>query len=248
MLELVNIHKAFGENHVLSGTNLYFTKGNIYTIVGGNGSGKSTIFNIITGFLKPDSGDIYYNSKRISNTSPIIINHLGITRTFQDVRLISDLTVLDNILLSFKNNPGENILNAILPSQFFKTQYKNLIKEAEMIIEKIHLIDYKSNLAQELSFGQQKLLSIGCCVANGADVMLLDEPVSGIDEENYLRIFNIIIELKKENKTIIQIEHNHKFIKNLSDGIYFLYNGKSDYFDNYDTFINNEIVKKTYLK
>lgn len=248
MLELVNIHKAFGENHVLSGTNLFFKKGNIYTIVGGNGSGKSTIFNIITGFLKSDSGEIYYNRKRISNTSPIIINHLGITRTFQDVRLISDLSVLDNILLAFKNNPGENILKAILPSQFFKSQYIKYVKEAEMIIEKIHLIDHKNILAKELSFGQQKLLSIGCCVANGADVLLLDEPVSGIDEENYLRIFNLIIELKKENKTIVQIEHNHKFIKNLSDGIYFLYNGKSNYFENYDLFINNEIVKKVYLK
>ena len=88
---------------------------------------------------------------------------------------------MDNILLAFKNNPGENILKAILPSQFFKSQYIKYVKEAEMIIEKIHLIDHKNILAKELSFGQQKLLSIGCCVANGADVLLLDEPVSGID-------------------------------------------------------------------
>lgn len=248
MLELVDIHKAFGENHVLNGVNLLFDKGKIYTIVGGNGTGKSTLYNLITGFLRADNGWIIYNKKKIQNTSPVKINHIGITRTFQDIRLITGLTVRENILLAFKNNPGEKIYNAVLPSILFKKQYVEFSKKAEDILEKIHLNEIADNLAGEISYGQQKLLSIGCCIANDADLLLLDEPISGIDKENYTRIYNILLELKKLGKTIIQIEHNQKFIEELSDGIYFLHEGKTTYFENYNNFITNNLVKIVYLK
>lgn len=88
MLELLNIHKAFGENKVLSGVNFIFLPGKIYTIIGGNGTGKSTLFNIMTGFVKPDSGKILFHKKKIPSYRPTVINHLGITRTFQDIRLL----------------------------------------------------------------------------------------------------------------------------------------------------------------
>lgn len=111
----------------------------------------------------------------------------------------------------------------------------------------MHLENVKDNLAGEISYGQQKLLTIGCCIANDAQLLLLDEPVAGIDKDNYIRIYDLIIQLKKEGKTIIQIEHNHKFVESLSDGILFLHDGKSNFFENYQTFINNNEVKKLYL-
>ncbi len=119
MLELKNIEKSFGENHVLNGVSLTFEKGKFYTLVGGNGTGKSTLYNLITGFLRADKGKIKYNSKQIQKLSPVRINHLGITRTFQDLRLITELSVRENILLAFKNNPGEKIYNAILTNTDF---------------------------------------------------------------------------------------------------------------------------------
>lgn len=123
MLEIKNIYKSFGEQKVLQGLSMSIDKGKIYTLVGGNGTGKTTLFNLITGFLKPDKGEILLNNKRLDKHSPVSINSKGITRTFQDLRIINQLTVKENILLSFKNNPGEKIFNSILPAGIFKKQY-----------------------------------------------------------------------------------------------------------------------------
>jgi len=247
MLEIKNIHKNFGEQKILQGLSIEFERGKIHTLIGGNGTGKTTLFNLITGFLKPDFGEIRLDGKRIDNLSPVSINTKGITRTFQDLRIISQLTVRENILLSFKNNPGEKILNSILPSSFFKNQYDLFSKKADSIIDTVHLKNVECNLAGEISYGQQKLLTIGCCIANEAQILLLDEPVAGIDKENYQRIYHLILDLKKEGKTILQIEHNHDFVERLSDNIWFLYSGKAQRFSNYQEFINNEFVKTNYL-
>ena len=247
MLEIKNIYKSFGEQKVLQGLSMEFEKGKIHTLIGGNGTGKTTLFNLITGFLKPDSGEIKLNGKRIDNHSPVSINAKGITRTFQDLRIINQLTVRENILLSFKNNPGEKILNSILPSKVFKKQYNLFSNKADSILDKIHLKAVENNLAGEISYGQQKLLTIGCCLANDAQVLLLDEPVAGIDNENYERIYSLIHELKSEGKTILQIEHNHIFVERLSDKIWFLHSGNAQSFSSFHQFINNEFVKENYI-
>lgn len=151
ILNLDNIFKAFGENRVLNGVNLSFEKGKIYTLIGGNGTGKTTIFNLITGFIKADKGKIIFDGKTIQNTNPVKINHLGITRTFQDLRLITELSVRENILLAFKNNPGEKILNSMLPALFFKKEYQEFSKRATQILEKVHLTTVEDNPAGEIS-------------------------------------------------------------------------------------------------
>jgi len=247
MLQIKNIYKSFGEQKVLQGLNMSIDKGKIYTMVGGNGTGKTTLFNLITGFLRPDKGEIWYNNKRLDTHSPVSINSKGITRTFQDLRIINQLTVKENILLSFKKNPGENIFNSFLPSKTFYKQYAEFSEKTEQILEKVHLKQVENNLAGEISYGQQKLLTMGCCLANEAQLLLLDEPVAGIDKDNYTRIYNLILELKKEGRTILQIEHNHTFVESLSDGIWFLNAGKAIVFEDYKSFVNDQIVKETYL-
>ena len=247
MLEIKNIYKSFGEQKVLQGLDMSIDKGKIYTLVGGNGTGKTTLFNLITGFLKPDKGEILLNNKQLDRHSPVSINRKGITRTFQDLRIINQLTVKENILLSFKDNPGEKIINSILPSGIFKKQYFDFFEKTEQILEKVHLENVKDNFAGEISYGQQKLLTIACLLANDAQLLLLDEPVAGIDKDNYTRIYDLIIQLKKEGKTIIQIEHNHKFVESLSDGIWFLNAGKAVLFDQYNKFVNDKTVKEVYL-
>jgi len=247
MLEIKNIYKSFGKQAILNGLNMTFELGQIHTLVGGNGTGKTTLFNLITGFLKPNKGEIWYKGNRLDNLSPVSINAKGITRTFQDLRIINQLTVKENILLSFKNNPGEKILNSILPSSIFKKQYTDFDERTKFILQKIHLDEVKHNLASDISYGQQKLLTVGCCLANDADLLLLDEPVAGIDRDNYQRISDLIIDLKKEGKTIIQIEHNHHFVESLSDTIWFLNTGEASVFKNFHSFVSNPIVKANYL-
>jgi branched-chain amino acid transport system ATP-binding protein len=206
MLELQDISKSFGQNHVLRDINMTFEQGQIYTLVGGNGTGKTTLFNLITGFLRPNQGKIIYKPKEIRKSSPVAINYYGITRTFQYLRIINQLTVKENILLSFKNNPGEKVFNAILPQRLFREKYREFTEQADQILEKVHLKEVENNLAGEISYGQQKLLTIGCGLANNADLLLLDEPVAGIDKENYEKIYGLILRLKEEGKTVIQIE------------------------------------------
>jgi branched-chain amino acid transport system ATP-binding protein len=247
VLTIKNIYKSFGEQQVLRGLNLNVESGTIHTLVGGNGSGKTTLFNLITGFLRSDSGEISFKEKRIDKKSPVTINTLGITRTFQDLRVITQITVKENILLSFKNNPGEIISNAVLPPGIFKNQYKVFAEKASDIIEKIHLKGVKDNLAGEISYGQQKLLTVGCCIANDANLLLLDEPIAGIDEDNYKRIYDLILLLKSQGKTILQIEHNRHFVESLTDVIWFMNEGKATRFDSYESFKSDEIVKKVYM-
>ncbi len=247
MLEIRNIYKSFGEQKVLQGLNMFFETGKIHTIIGGNGAGKTTLFNLITGFLDPDKGEIILDDLRLDHHSPVTINKKGITRTFQDLRIINSLSVRENILLSFKDNPGEKVLNAFLPERFFKKEYAKFEEQTGKILERIHLKAVENNLADEISYGQQKLLTIGCSLANNATHLLLDEPVAGIDNENFIRISRLIQELKNEGKTIIQIEHRHDFVESLSDGIWFLYDGKALFFENYKSFIANQTVKKGYL-
>ncbi len=247
MLKIINLHKSFGENHVLNGINLSLQKGKIYTMIGGNGTGKTTLFNLITGFIRPDKGKIVYKEKTLNKKAPVTINHLGLTRTFQDLRIINNISVKENILLSFKNNPGEEIFNSILPEKIFEHKYNGYSLKADEIIEKIHLQEEVNSLAGEISYGQQKLLTLGCCMANDAALMLLDEPVAGIDSVNYKHIIELIIQFKKEGKTILQIEHNTEYIEKLSDKIWFFNNGNATEFENYKSFLENKTVKEAYL-
>ena len=173
MLELKNIHKSFGEREILSGVNLKLEKGNVYTLMGANGTGKTTLFNIVTNFLKTDEGTVFFKGKRIDNLSPVAINSLGVTRTFQNLRLIEGL--------SFKGNKGEKIWNAFLPEIFLNNDNAYFVQKANDIIRKVFLDDVAENKADEISYGQQKLLTLGCCIANDAELLLLDEPVAGIN-------------------------------------------------------------------
>ena len=136
MLELKNIHKSFGEREILSGVNLKLEKGNVYMLMGANGAGKTTIFNIITNFLKADEGEIFLNGIRIDNLSAVSVSALGITRTFQNLRLIERLSVKENILLAFKENKGEKIWNALLPSIIFQKENTSFEHKATDIIKK----------------------------------------------------------------------------------------------------------------
>jgi branched-chain amino acid transport system ATP-binding protein len=207
MLELSNIHKSFVDVCVLNGINLHLDKGFVYTLKGGNGSGKTTLINIISGFLAPTKGVVELKGKAIVKFAPYRVNRLGIGRTFQDLRLATQMTVYENILLALEKKLFAN------PS----TEQK---KRADEILEKVSLSEKRNELAGEISYGQQKLLTIGCCMANDADLLLIDEPVAGIDKDNQLKIISLVKQLKQEGKTILQIEHNPAYIEATSDRIF----------------------------
>ncbi|MDR0506863.1 MAG: ATP-binding cassette domain-containing protein [Dysgonamonadaceae bacterium] len=203
-----NIHKKFGDVRVLNGVNLRLEKGFVYTLKGGNGSGKTTLLNIISGFLAPTEGVVKFKGKKIAKFAPYRVNRLGIGRTFQDLRLAMQMTVYENILLALEKK--------MFGFATAEDAEKNRVNE---ILEQVSLTEKRNELAGEISYGQQKLLTIGCCIANNADLLLIDEPVAGIDKDNMLKIILLVRQLKQSGKTILQIEHNPAYIEATSDSV-----------------------------
>lgn len=213
MLLLKDVHKSFDETNVLDGVDCCLERGFVYTLKGGNGSGKTTLFNIITGFLKPTKGIVEFQGKNVSGLSPYKINRLGIGRTFQDLRLATQMTVRENILLS-------------LEKKAFAYPSREQQKRVDEILELVSLSNKAMELAGEISYGQQKLLTLGCCIANNADLLLIDEPVAGIDNVNFQKITALVQQLKESGKTILQVEHHPDYIQATSDYVLNMEKGK----------------------
>ena len=245
-LQVQHITKSYGDNRVLKDVSLELKKGDIKVLMGTNGSGKTTLLNIITGFLKPDNGDVLLYNKSINMLRPYQRNLKGIGRTFQDMRLIGELTVIDNILLAFRKQLGERWWKIILPSDVIdKEQIANKIKAIDTL-KQCFIDDVMDNKASDISYGQQKLLNLACCMVNNADVLLLDEPVAGVNPVYQGKLEQAIKTLKK-NKAILIIEHNANFIEGVADEILFLNDGKITTFADYTSMQNNNIVQEAYI-
>ncbi len=239
ILELQNITKSFGNNTVINNLKYNFQEKTIYALMGANGSGKTTLFNIISGLLDSDGGSVVFNSHRIDGFEAHEVAKLGISRTFQDLRLIPSLSVYENILLAFKNKPSEKLFNAFLPSRVMIHQDK-----IEAILEQTHLKNIKHSKAKDISYGQQKLLNLAVAIANDFELLLLDEPVAGVQPEYREEILRLIQNL---NKTVIVIEHNPEFIEALTEHILFLDEGKIITEGDYAHIKANSQVQEAYL-
>jgi len=221
-LKIESLNKNFGGVQALAGFSCSAHEGEILGLIGPNGAGKTTLFNVISGFIKPDSGKVLYKGKNVTRSAPHRIAYIGIARTFQILRLIHQLSVLDNVMLSFKNQPGEHLGNLFFrPLYCTKVESENR-KTALSLLEYAGLLDKIGDPAEALSYGQQKLLSLVCCLAAGADLLLLDEPVAGIAPEMLEKILAIIRELPSKGKTIIIIEHNIDVIMRICNRVIFM--------------------------
>jgi len=248
ILELKNVTHSFsGSKKILDDVSLSLEKGNIYALMGANGSGKTTLFNVVTGFIKATSGDIFFDSNRITNLAPHTINRIGIGRTFQDLRLISKLTVKENIVLAMYDNPTQAWYKAVMPEYIYKSQIADLDIKAEEIIATCNLRDVRNNLAKEISYGQQKLLNLACCIANNAELFLLDEPVAGINPIYRDRILDLLEHLREKGKTILLIEHNSEFLERIGDRLFFLKGGNITAYDTFDQLRGDKEVLDAYL-
>lgn len=248
LLHIENVSFGFSpERKIFNNLSLNIEEGNIYALMGDNGSGKTTLFNLLTGFLKILSGKITYKKFDITNIEPFRINLLGISRTFQDLRSIGKLTVKENVLLALPHYPTNNCVKALLPSAFFKSRVNKLDLLADMILETYCLTAVKDSLAAEISFGQQKLLNLACCIANGAEMLLLDEPVAGVSVTYREIITGLILELRREGKTIFIIEHNTEFISETANQFLFLRGGVVSIFNTLEQLKDSEQAANGYF-
>ncbi len=216
------LDKRFGGVCALSDFSCAIDRNEIVGLIGPNGAGKTTFFNVITGFIPPDAGNARFRGENLLKLPAHRMAGIGIARTFQDLRLIRQITVLENVLLSFRDQPGENLSNIFFrPRRCRMNEEVNTIA-ANGLLEQTGLGDKANDLAGNLSYGQQKLLSLVCCLAAGADLLLLDEPVAGIAPEMIEKILSIIRDLPDKGKSVILIEHNLDAVMQVCDRVIFM--------------------------
>lgn len=226
MLELKNVTKSFDGINAVKDLSVKVESGRIVALIGPNGSGKTTVFNLITGYLKYDKGETHFNGHDISKLKPYQIAQYGVGRSFQNIRLFPQISVLDNLLLATKYIKGENLYSAILNSK--KMQEEETINKRESLryLDKVGLNEKKNELAETLSHGQRRLLEISRLLALESKLLLLDEPMAGLFPETVEKMKSIINILKNEGKTIIFIEHDMDVVMSLADYVIVLNYGQ----------------------
>jgi ABC-type branched-subunit amino acid transport system ATPase component len=219
----------------------------ILGLFGPNGAGKSTLFNTISGFLVADAGSVTFNGIELLGRQPNTIANFGIARTFQEVRLVRDLTVMDNVLLFFRSQPGERLTNIFLRPRLCSQRESDNRTRAETILQKAGLLDKACDHAENLSYGQQRLLCLVCCLAADAELLLLDEPVAGVSPEFTDRMLQIIGGLPSQGKSAIIISHNVEALRSVCDRLVFMNAGENICEGTPDEVLGDPLVMEAYL-
>lgn len=226
ILNIENLSKSFGGLKLFDEVNISLQQGTINALFGSNGSGKTTFFNLIGGYEKPDAGKIHFNGLTIKYHNEFEIAKAGIGKMWQEPTVFPNHSVLQNLLVSDKTHPGEYFLNYIFRSRSIKIKEAILKDKANIILQKFKLGDKGKQLAGSLSLGERKLLSISMLLMNDAQLLLLDEPFSNVNPDTIERISEALKGLRSEGKTVFMIEHKIKFAEAISDNIFMIENYK----------------------
>jgi branched-chain amino acid transport system ATP-binding protein len=224
-LQVKDLDHRFGGLRALQECSFAIEQGRITCLVGPNGAGKTTIFNVITGFLKPDEGSVTFRGRRLDGLRPQAIVHAGIARTFQNLRLFADLTALDNVMVGIARQFGEEPIGAIFRPVHAARAQRRRREEAIAILTHVGLADRAHELVRNLSYGEQKLLTIARVLATGAELLLLDEPASGLSAGALDAIMALLRRLQSEGKTLLVVEHNTRVVQQIADEVLFLHQG-----------------------
>jgi len=245
-LTLSEISKSFGGVKAVAKISIDFIPGKITGLIGPNGAGKTTIFNLVSGFIKPDEGKIYWKGEKIIGLPPWIIARKGIGRLFQDVRIFRKITVLENVSLG-KQNSGEYPLNLLFKNKKIRIYEKEVFEEAKYWIKFVGLEGKESSLAENLSYGQQKLLVLARLLIGENEVLLLDEPTAGINPTMTRNLLSLIKKIVEGGKTVIFIEHNMNVVMEIANWVYFLDEGRMTAFGLPGDVLGNPEIRLTYL-
>lgn len=227
LLQLKNVTKQFGGLMAVDNVSFDVRKGSIFGLIGPNGAGKTTIFNLITGIYKVTEGEILFEGIETNSMQPYRVAELGITRTFQNIRLFKKLSTYENILTACHYNVRYGLVDAVLRNKRFKAEEKGLLAHAEELMNIMGLEDRRDVIAGNLPYGLQRRLEIARALALRPKLLLLDEPAAGMNPDETARLMTLIKEIRDRfNLTVLVIEHHMDLIMGVCERIVVLNFGK----------------------
>ena len=246
ILVVHNVQRNFGGLTAVDVEHLEVQRNAITALIGPNGAGKTTFFNLLTGYDNPDSGLWTFNGKQLNNIAPYKVARLGMVRTFQLTKALYRLTVLENMVLAAKNQKGESLLKSIFPF-VWRSQELEIRSKAEVILGNFKLIDKKDDFAAALSGGQRKLLELARALMVEPDLIMLDEPMAGVNPALKQSLLEHIKELRDKGKSVLFVEHDMDMVQEISDWVIVMAQGKIIAEGPPSSIINNEEVITAYL-
>lgn len=248
VLKLENVKMQFGGVVAVNNLNIDVEKGKIVALIGPNGAGKTTAFNVITGVYSPTSGGVFLNNEKITGLAPDKITKMGIARTFQNIRLFKNLTVMDNILIATHLHVKSNFFSSAIRMPWSVKEEKLMRKKSEMLLDKLGLLGIKNEISSSLPYGEQRKLEIARALATDAKLLLLDEPAAGMNPHETDELTKFIRTIRDEFElTVFMIEHHMDLVMEISEKIYVLDFGQLIAEGNADDVKNNPRVIEAYL-
>jgi len=226
LLSIEKITKEYDGIKALDRVSLKVEKGRIKGLIGPNGAGKSTLFHLISGVEKPDSGKIYFKEKNITSLESHERSALGIGRTFQTLQIWGNMTVVENIMAGMDRRLGGGFFSYGLWLPWIRRSEKEALKEAKEILDSLGLLGKWESMASQLPYGKQKLLEIGRALAMKPELLLLDEPASGLTLTEIDQLSEKISRTRQEGVTVFMVEHHMGMVMEIADEIGVLHNGK----------------------
>ena len=218
LLEVSNLGIAFGGLQAVAQLDLKIEKGHLYGLIGPNGAGKTTVFNMLTGVYTPTEGNIVLDGKDITGKSPDLISKAGVARTFQNIRLFKDLTVLDNVKVGLHNNNPYSTIEGILRLPRYHKVERKMDERAIELLKVFDLDKYCHYNASNLPYGQQRKLEIARALATGPKLLLLDEPAAGMNPNETAELMDTIRFVRDNfDMTILLIEHDMKLVSGICE-------------------------------
>ena len=246
-LKVTNLKKSFGGLKAVDVQSLNLNTNELTSIIGPNGAGKTTFFDLISGFQDSDEGKVYLNDKNITRSQPYSIARLGMIRTFQLTKVFDRMTVLENMMFSASTVNNDSFIRSLirLPSQ--KTTEKNIKEKSFEIMKDLNIDHMANSYARELSGGQKKLLELGRSIINDPSILLLDEPLAGVNPKLAEEILQIILNLSEKGISILMVEHNIEAVMKISQRVIVLAEGMVIADDTPENVRSDEKVIEAYL-
>ncbi|WP_026957599.1 high-affinity branched-chain amino acid ABC transporter ATP-binding protein LivG [Aliagarivorans taiwanensis] len=248
LLDVTGLTMRFGGLLAVDNVALRLHEKEVVSVIGPNGAGKTTVFNCLTGFYQPTSGQIVYRGEHLEGMKGHLIARKGIVRTFQHVRLFKDMTVVENLLVAQHRHLDTNFFSGLLNTKRFRKSERSALEFAKYWLDKVGLTEFANRKAGNLAYGQQRRLEIARCMVTRPEILMLDEPAAGLNPRETEDLDRLILELRdQEDVSILLIEHDMKLVMGISDRIYVVNQGCPLADGTPEQVRNNPEVIKAYL-